>query len=104
MHKICLLHSHAGFVFLIILSRFMPGDLVMSRMYPITRSIPILTSSCAPGVILASGNVGQTLQLKVSDLQSELSISLTDHSQKSVSVFLSADEGLSWHQVLHGNY
>ena len=58
---------------------------MMSRKFPITRSIPILTSASAPGVILASGNVGQTLQHKTS-------------------VFLSADAGLSWHQVLQGNY
>ena len=50
------------------------------RMYPSTRSIPLLTSASAPGVILASANVGQSLQHKTS-------------------VFLSADAGLSWHQV-----
>ena len=55
------------------------------RMYPSTRSIPLLTSASAPGVILASANVGQSLQHKTS-------------------VFLSADAGLSWHQVLRGNY
>ena len=47
---------------------------MMSRKYPITRSIPILTSSSAPGVIMASGNVAQTLQHKVSDSQSELRV------------------------------
>lgn len=59
--------------------------LLLSRKYPTTRSIPVLTSSAAPGVVLASGNMGHSLQYKTS-------------------VFLSADAGLSWHQVLQGNY
>lgn len=59
--------------------------LLLSRKYPTTRSIPVLTSSAAPGVVLASGNMGHNLQYKTS-------------------VFLSADAGLSWHQVLQGNY
>eukprot|EP00092_Neocalanus_flemingeri_P022770 GFUD01024690.1.p1 GENE.GFUD01024690.1~~GFUD01024690.1.p1 ORF type:complete len:2176 (-),score=631.55 GFUD01024690.1:299-6826(-) len=57
----------------------------LSRRYPTTRSIPVLTSAAAPGVVLASGNMGHSLQYKTS-------------------VFLSADAGLSWHQVLQGNY
>ena len=58
---------------------------MMSRKYPSTRSIPVFTSSSAPGIILASANVGQTLGHKTN-------------------VFLSADAGLSWRQVLQGNY
>ena len=58
---------------------------MLSRKYPTTRSIPVLSSDSSPGVILASANVGQTLQYKTN-------------------VFLSADAGISWHQVLQGNY
>jgi len=58
---------------------------LMSRKYPTTRSIPILTSASSPGIILASANIGQRLQHKTN-------------------VFLSADAGLSWRQVLQGNY
>ena len=57
----------------------------LSRKYPATRSIPIMTSDMAPGLVLASGNMGRSLGYKTS-------------------VFLSADAGLSWHQVLQGNY
>merc|ERR1719289_854562 len=57
----------------------------LSRKYPATRSIPVLTSEAAPGLLLASGNMGHSLGYKTS-------------------VFLSADAGLSWHQVLKGNY
>ena len=60
-------------------------SLLMSRKYPTTRSIPVLTSAAAPGGVLASGNMGHSPQYKTS-------------------VFLSADAGLSWHQVLQGNY
>ena len=52
----------------------------LSRKYPSTRSNPILSYSSAVGVILGTGNVGTSL------------------GQKS-NVFLSADAGLSWHQV-----
>lgn len=58
---------------------------VLSRKYPSTRSIPVLSSASSPGIILASANVGQSLQYKTN-------------------VFLSADAGISWHQVLQGNY
>ena len=57
----------------------------MSRKYPSTRSIPVLSSASSPGIILASASVGQRLQHKTN-------------------VFLSADAGISWHQVLQGNY
>ena len=58
---------------------------MLSRKYPSTRSIPVLSSASSPGIILASANVGQSLQHKTN-------------------VFLSADAGISWHQVLQGNY
>ena len=58
---------------------------ILSRKYPHTRSIPVLSSASSPGIVLASGNMGRRLQYKTS-------------------VFLSADAGLSWHQVLQGNY
>ena len=57
----------------------------LSSKFPITRSIPILTSKNAIGIVMASGNMGQTL------------------TQKN-NVFVSADAGLSWHQVLKGSY
>jgi len=57
----------------------------MSRKFPATRTIPILTTQAAPGVVLATGNMGKSLKTKTN-------------------VFLSADAGLSWHQVLQGNY
>ena len=59
--------------------------LQLSSKFPITRSIPILTSKNAIGIVMASGNMGQTL------------------TQKN-NVFVSADAGLSWHQVLKGSY
>jgi len=57
----------------------------LSRKFPSTRSIPILTSAAAPGVVLASGNMGTGLR-------------------KKTNVYLSADAGVSWHQVLQGGY
>ena len=51
---------------------------MLSRKYPSTRSIPIVSSASSPGIILASANVGKTLQHKTN-------------------VFLSADAGISWH-------
>ena len=48
--------------------------------FPTTRSIPVMSSSSAVGVVMATGNMGKALG-KRSD------------------VFLSADAGLSWHQV-----
>ena len=57
----------------------------LSSKFPITRSIPILSSKNAVGIVMASGNMGATL------------------TQKN-NVFVSADAGLSWHQVLKGSY
>jgi hypothetical protein len=57
----------------------------LSKRFPSTRSIPILSSKSAVGVIMATGNMGHNL------------------TQRS-DVFLSADAGLSWHQVLKGSY
>ena len=52
----------------------------LSKRFPSTRSVPVMSSASAVGIVMANGNVGQTL------------------SQRS-NVFLSADAGLSWHQV-----
>ena len=52
----------------------------LSKRYPSTRSVPVMSSKAAVGLVMATGNIGQEL------------------SQKS-DVFLSADSGLSWHQV-----
>ena len=57
----------------------------LSKKFPSTRSIPVLSSKSAVGIVMATGNVGTTL------------------SQKS-NVYMSADAGLSWHQVLKGSY
>ncbi len=57
----------------------------LSKRFPSTRSIPILSSRSAVGIVLATGSMGRTLEHR-SD------------------VFLSADAGLSWHQVLKGSY
>ena len=57
----------------------------LSTKYPSTRSIPIKSSSSAIGVIIASGNMGKTLGIKNN-------------------VFVSADAGLSWHQILKGSH
>ena len=53
----------------------------LSKKFPTTRSIPILSSKSAPGIVMATGNMGMRLHHR-SD------------------VFISADAGLSWHQVL----
>lgn len=57
----------------------------LSKKYPSTRSIPILSSKSAVGIVMGTGNVGTSL------------------SKKS-NVYISADAGLSWHQVLKGSY
>ena len=57
----------------------------LSSKYPSTRSIPILSSKSAIGIVMGSGNMGQNLREKNN-------------------VFVSADAGLSWHQVLKGSY
>ena len=57
----------------------------LSSKFPSTRSIPITSSKSAIGIVMGSGNMGQTLKQKNN-------------------VFVSADAGLSWHQVLKGSY
>ena len=52
----------------------------LSKKFPTTRSIPILSSRSAIGIVMGTGNVGTTLA-------------------KMSNVYLSADAGLSWHQV-----
>jgi hypothetical protein len=51
-----------------------------SQLYPVTRSVPILTSKSAPGIIIAMGSIGKSLK---------------GHP----GVFLSRDAGLTWRQV-----
>ncbi|TRY76952.1 hypothetical protein TCAL_09210 [Tigriopus californicus] len=57
----------------------------LSKRFPSTRSIPVMSSASAVGIVLATGNMGMSL------------------SHRS-NMFLSADAGLSWHQVLKGSY
>ncbi len=57
----------------------------LSQKFPSTRSIPILSSSSAIGIVMGSGSMGKTLMQKTN-------------------VLVSADAGLSWHQVLKGSY
>ena len=57
----------------------------LSQKFPTTRSIPIMSSKSAIGMVIGSGNMGQSLKQKNN-------------------VFVSADAGLSWHQVLKGSY
>ena len=57
----------------------------LSSKFPSTRSIPILSSKSAIGIVMGSGNMGQSLNQKNN-------------------IFVSADAGLSWHQVLKGSY
>lgn len=57
----------------------------LSQLYPINKTAPILTSSSAPGIIVATGVIGASLK---------------GHP----GVFVSADAGLTWHQVLKGSY
>lgn len=52
----------------------------LSKLYPETQSKPILTTESAPGLILSSGTLG---------------MSLKGH----VGVYLSADAGVTWHEV-----
>ena len=57
----------------------------LSSKFPSTRSIPITSSKSAIGIVMGSGNMGHSLKQKNN-------------------VFVSADAGLSWHQVLKGSY
>ncbi|XP_046384462.1 sortilin-related receptor-like isoform X2 [Ischnura elegans] len=52
-----------------------------NQLYPVTRSVPILSSKSAPGLIMATGIIGKSLK---------------GHP----GVFLSRDAGLTWHQLL----
>jgi len=56
-----------------------------SQLFPVTRSVPILTSKAAPGIIMAMGTVGTSLKGKPG-------------------VFLSRDAGLTWRQVFRDYY
>ncbi|KAJ9597637.1 hypothetical protein L9F63_011506, partial [Diploptera punctata] len=56
-----------------------------SQLYPVTRSVPILTTKSAPGIIIAIGTYGQSLK---------------GHP----GVYLSRDAGLTWRQVLRDYY
>ncbi|XP_071441297.1 sortilin-related receptor-like isoform X2 [Hetaerina americana] len=52
-----------------------------NQLYPVTRSVPILSSKSAPGIIIATGIIGKSLK---------------GHP----GVFLSRDAGLTWFQLL----
>ena len=56
-----------------------------SRLYPNTQSETILSVPSAPGILLATGTVGTSLHGKTS-------------------VYLSTNAGITWYQVLKGNY
>ncbi|CAB4061720.1 Very low-density lipoprotein receptor,Low-density lipoprotein receptor-related protein 1B,Low-density lipoprotein receptor-related protein 2,Low-density lipoprotein receptor-related protein 8 [Lepeophtheirus salmonis] len=58
---------------------------VLSEMFPKSRSIPVISKASAIGIVLGSGNIGHQLHGKSN-------------------VYLSADAGLSWHQILKGSY
>lgn len=56
-----------------------------NQLYPVTRSVPIMSSKSAPGVILASGVVAKSLK---------------GHP----GVYISRDAGLTWKQILKHHY
>ncbi|XP_046384186.1 sortilin-related receptor-like isoform X2 [Ischnura elegans] len=56
-----------------------------NKLYPKTRSVPIRSSKSAPGLIMATGIIGKSLEGQPG-------------------VFLSRDAGLTWHQVLKGHH
>uniref|UniRef100_A0A6A7G8W9 Sortilin-related receptor n=5 Tax=Hirondellea gigas TaxID=1518452 RepID=A0A6A7G8W9_9CRUS len=56
-----------------------------ARLYPNTQSETILSVSSAPGIVMATGTVGDSLKGKTS-------------------VYLSTDAGITWYQILKGNY
>uniref|UniRef100_T1H8D0 Sortilin-related receptor n=1 Tax=Rhodnius prolixus TaxID=13249 RepID=T1H8D0_RHOPR len=56
-----------------------------SYLFPVTRSPPILTTSSAPGLIIAAGTIGTSLK---------------GHA----GIFISRDAGLSWIKILRENY
>ncbi|XP_059482311.1 sortilin-related receptor-like [Neocloeon triangulifer] len=55
------------------------------QLYPSIRSIPILSSASAPGLVIATGAVGKSMK---------------SHA----SIFMSHDAGLTWRKVLQGLY
>ncbi|XP_071524036.1 sortilin-related receptor-like isoform X2 [Panulirus ornatus] len=57
----------------------------LSHLYPAAHTMPILSKKSAPGLILATGTIGNSLK---------------GHT----SLYLSADAGINWYQVLRGNY
>nr|XP_054761024.1 sortilin-related receptor-like [Lytechinus pictus] len=60
-----------------------------SQLAPGSRTIPILSKSSAPGLILATGKVGKTL---------------LGNETMEFNVYLSATAGASWYEVLRGNH
>ncbi|XP_041372534.1 sortilin-related receptor-like [Gigantopelta aegis] len=58
---------------------------MLNQFYPGSRSVPILSRRSAPGIILASGVIGKNIK-------------------SNPDVFVSTNAGISWHQVLDGNY
>lgn len=56
-----------------------------SQLYPVTRSVSIMSSKTAPGVIMATGVVGKSLK-------------------GNPSVFISRDAGQTWTQILRNYY
>ncbi|KAG8239205.1 hypothetical protein J437_LFUL018795 [Ladona fulva] len=57
----------------------------LSELYPMSKATPIFSSKSAPGILIASGTIGKSLEGKMG-------------------VFMSRDAGLSWFQVLEGQY
>lgn len=53
----------------------------LGQLYPVTRTVPILTSKSAPGIIMATGTIGTSLKGRLG-------------------VFISTDAGLTWKQVI----
>lgn len=58
----------------------------LSHLYPSSEMTPILSKESAPGMILATGTIGTSLK---------------DHH---TSLYVSVDAGISWFQVLRGNF
>ncbi|KAK7076324.1 Sortilin-related receptor [Halocaridina rubra] len=57
----------------------------LSKLYPATQTIPIMSKKSAPGLILGTGTVGTSLK---------------GHA----ALYLSIDAGVNWYQVLRSNY
>ncbi|KAL5019680.1 hypothetical protein ScPMuIL_002572 [Solemya velum] len=56
-----------------------------SHLYPGSRAVPILSKSSAPGLIMATGSLGNSIKHEAD-------------------VFLSSDGGFTWHEVLKDDY